>query len=62
MVIDLGVKDFAVTHNGEKVSKYSNPKHLERHQKNLKRKQQKLALKKYESNSKIKTKKILVDK
>jgi putative transposase len=26
--IDLGVKDFAVTHDGEKVSKYSNPKHL----------------------------------
>ena len=26
--IDLGLKDFAVTHDGEKTSKYSNPKHL----------------------------------
>ena len=56
--IDLGVKDFAVTHDGEKVSKYSNPKHLAVHEKNLKRKQQKLARKEDGSNSRFKAKKI----
>ncbi|NJK68235.1 MAG: transposase [Microcoleus sp. CSU_2_2] len=56
--IDLGIKEFAVTHNGEKVSKYSNPKHLAKHEKNLKRKQQKLARKKEGSNSRLKAQKI----
>lgn len=56
--IDLGIKDFAVTHNGSKTSKYSNPKHLAKHAKNLKRKQQKLARKKDGSNSRLKAKKL----
>jgi transposase len=37
--IDLGLKHFAVVTDGEKVSKYDNPKHLAKHEKNLKRKQ-----------------------
>lgn len=57
--IDLGIKDFAVTYNGEKVSKYSNPKHLAKHEKNIKRKQQKLARKKEGSNSRLKAQKII---
>ncbi|MHC5833549.1 MAG: transposase, partial [Nostoc sp.] len=43
--IDLGLKHFAVVTDGEKVSKYDNPKHLAKHEKNLKRKQKKLARK-----------------
>jgi putative transposase len=43
--IDLGLKDFAIVHDGEQVTKYPNPKHLKRHEKNLARKQQKLARK-----------------
>ena len=43
--IDLGLKDFAIVDDGEQVTKYSNPKHLKRHEKNLARKQQKLARK-----------------
>ncbi len=46
--IDLGVKDFAVTHDGEKTSKYNNPKHLAKHEKNVARKQKKLARKQTE--------------
>lgn len=43
--IDLGLKDFAIVHDGEEVTKYSNPRHLKRHEKNLARKQKKLARK-----------------
>jgi putative transposase len=43
--IDLGLKDFAIVHDGEQVVKYANPRHLKRHEKNLARKQQKLARK-----------------
>jgi putative transposase len=56
--IDLGVKDFAVTYNGIKTSKYSNPKHLAKHEKNLKRKQQKLAGKQDGSSSRLRAKKL----
>ncbi|NJM59909.1 MAG: IS200/IS605 family element transposase accessory protein TnpB [Oscillatoriales cyanobacterium RU_3_3] len=56
--IDLGIKDFCVTHNGSKTSKYANPKHLAKHEKNLKRKQQKLARKKDGSNSRQRAKKL----
>ena len=45
--IDLGLTHFAITSNG---SKYDNPKHLAKHQRNLKRKQQKLSRKKKGSN------------
>ncbi len=37
--IDLGVKDFAITYDGEKTSKYSNPKHLAKYEKKLAKKQ-----------------------
>lgn len=43
--IDLGLKDFAIVHDGEEVTKYSNPRHLKHHERNLRRKQQKLARK-----------------
>ncbi|MBD1806266.1 IS200/IS605 family element transposase accessory protein TnpB [Microcoleus sp. FACHB-SPT15] len=51
---DLGIKHFAVTSDGNKVSKYENPRHLRQHEKNLKRKQQKLARKQKGSNSRHK--------
>ena len=57
--IDLGIKDFAITHNGDKTSKYGNPRHLAKHQKNLKRKQQKLARKQLGSNKRSKAKKLV---
>lgn len=41
--IDLGLIDFAVTSDG---SKYQNPKHLKKHERNLKRKASKLSRKK----------------
>lgn len=43
--IDLGLKDFAIVHDAEQVTKYANPKHLKRHEKNLARKLHKLARK-----------------
>jgi putative transposase len=49
--IDLGLKHFAVVTDGEKVSIYDNPKHLAKHEKNLLRKQKKLARKVKGSNS-----------
>ncbi len=52
--IDLGLKDFAIVNDGVKTSKYPNPKHLAKHERNLKRKQQKLARKEKGSNSRNK--------
>ncbi len=57
--IDLGIKDFAIVHNGTEVTKYSNPKHIKKHEKNLARKQQKLARKKKGSKSRAKAKKLV---
>ena len=57
--IDLGLKHFAVVSDGSKVSKFENPKHIAKHAKNLKRKQQKLARKKDGSKSRLKAKKIV---
>ena len=57
--IDLGIKDFAITHDNHKTSKYANPKHLEKHAKNLARKQLLLARKKSGSNSRNKAKKLV---
>ncbi|KMW69930.1 RNA-guided endonuclease InsQ/TnpB family protein, partial [Limnoraphis robusta] len=54
--IDLGLTHFAITSDGNKVSKYNNPRHLAKHEKNLKRKQQKLAKKQKGSNSRNKAK------
>ena len=56
--IDLGIKDFAITNDGNKTSKYNNPRYLSKHQKNLKRKQQKLARKQLGSNRRNKAKKL----
>jgi putative transposase len=52
--IDLGLKDFAIVNDGIKTSKYANPKHLAKHERNLKRKQQKLARKEKGSKSRDK--------
>ena len=57
--VDLGLKHFAVVSDGEKVSKYDNPKHIAKQEKNLKRKQQKLARKQDGSNSRNKYKKVV---
>ncbi|BDI19091.1 hypothetical protein ANSO36C_48930 [Nostoc cf. commune SO-36] len=57
--IDLGLKHFAVVTDGEKISKYDNPKHLAKHEKNLKRKQKKLARKIKGSNSRNRYRKVI---
>ena len=57
--IDLGLKHFAIVSDGEKISKYDNPKHLAKHQKNLKGQQQKLARKQKGSNSRYKYRKVV---
>lgn len=49
--IDLGLTHFCITSNG---SKYDNPRHLAKHQRNLKRKQQRLSCKKKGSNNRQK--------
>ncbi|ARV58109.1 transposase [Nostocales cyanobacterium HT-58-2] len=57
--IDLGIKDFAITYDGEKVSKYPNPKHLTKYEKKLAKKQRIAARKKKGSNRRGKTMKIV---
>jgi len=57
--IDLGLKDFAIIHDGNEVTKHSNPKHLKRHEKNLARKQKKFARKVKGSNSRNKYRKLV---
>jgi putative transposase len=57
--IDIELKHFAVVTEGKKVSKYDNPKHLAKHDKNLKRQQQKLAPKQKASNSRYKYRKVV---
>jgi putative transposase len=57
--VDLGLKHFAVTSDGSKVSKYDNPRHLAKHEKNLKRKQKKLARKQKGSKSRNKYRKVV---
>ncbi|MEH2456062.1 RNA-guided endonuclease InsQ/TnpB family protein [Nostoc sp.] len=57
--IDKGMKHFAVVTDGEKVSFYDNPKHLAKHEKNLKRKQKKLACKQKGSNSRNRYRKVV---
>ncbi len=57
--VDLGLKHFAVVSDGSKVSKFDNPRHLAKHEKNLKRKQQKLARKQKGSNSRHKYRKVV---
>jgi putative transposase len=57
--VDLGIKHFAVVTDGEKVSKYDNPKHIAKHERNLKQKQKKLARKVKGSNSRNKYRKVV---
>jgi len=57
--IDLGIKEFAIVSDGKKTSKYSNPRQIEKHEKNLKRKQKKLSRKKLGSKSRQKAKKLV---
>lgn len=57
--IDLGLKDFAIVNDGIKTSKYANPKHLAKHERNLKRKQQKLARKEKGSKSRDKARRLV---
>jgi putative transposase len=57
--IDLGIKEFAIVHDGKKCSRFPNPKHLSKHEKNLKRKQKKLARKQKGSQSREKAKKLV---
>ncbi|MFB2974974.1 RNA-guided endonuclease InsQ/TnpB family protein [Microseira sp. BLCC-F43] len=57
--IDLGLKDFAIVNDGVLTSKYANPKHLTKHERNLKRKQQKLARKEKGSKSRNKARKLV---
>ena len=57
--IDLGIKDFAIVHDGTKTSKYANPRHIKKHEKNLVRKQKKLSRKQLGSKSRQKAKKLV---
>jgi putative transposase len=57
--IDLGVKHFAIVTEGEKKSKYDNGKHFAKHEKNLKRQQQKLTPQPKKSNSSYKYTKVI---
>jgi putative transposase len=57
--IDLGVKQFAIVTEGEKKSKYDKAKHLAKHEKNLKRQQQKLTPQQKKSNYSYKYTKVI---
>jgi putative transposase len=57
--IDLGIKDFAITYDGEKVSKYPNPKCLAKYEKKLAKKQRSAARKLKGSNRRQKSMKIV---
>jgi putative transposase len=57
--LDLGIKDFCIAHDGTKTSKYANPKHFKKHEKNLARKQQKLSKKEKGSKTRQKAKKLV---
>ncbi len=57
--IDLGIKDFAITYDGEKTSKFGNPKHLAKYEKKLAKKQRIAARKKKGSNRRKKARKIV---
>ena len=57
--LDLGIKELIIAHDGNKTSKYNNPRHFKKHEKNKKRKQQKLARKQKGSNSRAKAKRLV---
>ncbi len=52
--IDLGIKDFAITNDGKKTSKYANPKHLAKYENILAKKQRIASRRKKGSNSRKK--------
>jgi putative transposase len=54
--IDLGLTHFCITSDG---SKYDNPRHFKKHEKNLKRKQKKLSRKQKGSNSRKRARKLV---
>ena len=57
--IDLGIKNFAIVHDGSKTSKYGLPRHIKKHARNLARKQKKLSRKKLGSKTRQKAKKLV---
>ncbi len=57
--LDLGIKDFCIADDGVKTSKYANPRHFKKHEKNLARKQKKLARKQLGSNTRHKARKLV---
>jgi putative transposase len=57
--IDLGIKYFAITYDGEKASKYENPRHLAIYERKLAKKQRIAARKKKGSNRRKKANKIV---
>jgi putative transposase len=57
--IDLGIKDFAITYDGDKTSKYPNPRHLSKYEKKLAVKQRIAARKNKGSNRQNKANKIV---
>ena len=57
--VDLGVKDFAIVNDGNKTSKFANPRHLYKSEKNLARKQKKLSRKQKGSNTRNKARRLV---
>ena len=57
--VDLGIKDFAIVNDGNKTSKFANPRHVRKHEFNLSRKQKKLSRKQKGSNARNKARKIV---
>jgi putative transposase len=57
--IDLGLKEFAIVHDGKKTLSFAHPKHFKKHERNLARKQAKLARKVKGSNSRSKARKLV---
>jgi transposase len=57
--IDLGIKDFAITYDGERVSKYPNARHLAKYEKKLAKKQRIAARKIKGSNRRKKATRIV---
>ena len=55
--LDLGIKDLIIANDGNKTSRYANPRYIKKHEKNLARKQQKLARKKLGSKTRAKARK-----
>ena len=53
------MREIIIAHDGAKTSKYANPRHIKKHEKNLARKQQKLARKKPGSKTRAKTRKLV---